>query len=51
MIIRSIVWWWVIYVVTVYVSYDPDMYMVHIRFAFWNRVWQIYIKDSKGLDK
>jgi hypothetical protein len=28
------------YVIAVYVSSDPGMYMVHIRFTFQNRVWQ-----------
>jgi hypothetical protein len=28
------------YVIAVYVSSDPGMYMVHIRVAFQNRVWQ-----------
>jgi hypothetical protein len=27
------------YVIAVYVSSDPDTYMVRIRFAFQNRVW------------
>jgi hypothetical protein len=39
MIIRSIVRWWVIYVITVYMSSDTSTYMVHIRFDFWNWVW------------
>jgi hypothetical protein len=43
MIIRSIVRWWVIYVVDVYVSSDPGTYMIYIRFAFWNRVWHISV--------
>jgi hypothetical protein len=29
-----------IYVIVVYVSSDPGTYIVRIRFAFWNRVWQ-----------
>jgi hypothetical protein len=28
------------YVIAVYVSSDPGTYMVRIRFAFQNRVWQ-----------
>jgi hypothetical protein len=28
------------YVIAVYVSSDPDTYMVRIRFIFQNRVWQ-----------
>jgi hypothetical protein len=28
------------YVIAVYVSSDPSMYMVRIRFTFQNRVWQ-----------
>jgi hypothetical protein len=43
MIIQSIVRWWVIYVIAVYVSSDPDTYMVRIRVAFWKRVWHIYV--------
>jgi hypothetical protein len=27
------------YVIDVYVSSDPDTYMVRIRFTFQNRVW------------
>jgi hypothetical protein len=27
------------YVIAVYVSSDPGMYMVRIRFTFQNRVW------------
>jgi hypothetical protein len=27
------------YVIAVYVSFDPDTYMVRIRFTFQNRVW------------
>jgi hypothetical protein len=27
------------YVITLYVSSDPDTYMVRIRFTFQNRVW------------
>jgi hypothetical protein len=34
MIIRGIVQWWVIYVIDVYLSSDPGMYMVRIRFVF-----------------
>jgi hypothetical protein len=30
-----------IYVIVVYVNSDPGTYMIHIRFAFWNRVWQM----------
>ena len=45
MIIRSIVRWWVIYVVDVYVSSDPDMYIVYIRFALQNRVWHKWYKS------
>jgi hypothetical protein len=29
------------YVSAVYVSSDPGMYMVRIRFTFQNRVWQV----------
>jgi hypothetical protein len=29
------------YVIAVYVSSDPGTYMVHIRFAFQNRVCQL----------
>jgi hypothetical protein len=29
-----------IYVIAVYVSSDPGTYIVRIRFAFQNRVWQ-----------
>jgi hypothetical protein len=29
------------YVIAVYVSSDPGMYMVRIRFTFQNRVWQL----------
>jgi hypothetical protein len=29
------------YVIDVYVSSDPGMYMVRIRFTFQNRVWQV----------
>jgi hypothetical protein len=29
-----------IYVIVVYVNSDPVTYIVRIRFAFWNRVWQ-----------
>jgi hypothetical protein len=29
-----------IYVIAVYVNSDPGTYIVRIRFAFWNRVWQ-----------
>jgi hypothetical protein len=28
-----------IYLIAVYVSFDPDTYIVRIRFAFQNRVW------------
>ena len=31
-----------IYVIAVYVSSDPGTYIVRIRFAFQNRVWQVY---------
>jgi hypothetical protein len=31
-----------IYIITVYVSSDPVMYMFRILFAFWNRTWQIF---------
>jgi hypothetical protein len=40
-VIRSIVLWWVIYVIAMYVSSDPGTYMVRIRFTFQNRVWQL----------
>jgi hypothetical protein len=30
----SIVRWWIIYVIIVYMGSDPGTYMVHIRFAF-----------------
>jgi hypothetical protein len=30
-----------IYVIAVYMNSDPGTYIVRIRFAFWNRVWQI----------
>jgi hypothetical protein len=31
------------YVIVVYVSSDPGMYMVRIRFTFQNRVWQLVL--------
>jgi hypothetical protein len=39
MIIRSIVRWWVIYVIVLHVSSDTSTYMVRIGFDFWNQVW------------
>jgi hypothetical protein len=36
MIIRSIVLWYIVYVIVVYVSSDPDTYIVRILF---NQVW------------
>jgi hypothetical protein len=36
-----------IYVIAVYVSSDPGTYIVRIRFAFWNLVWQR--ESKKGL--
>jgi hypothetical protein len=36
------------YVMTVYVSSDPGMYMVRIRFAFQNRVWHPRIQAIKA---
>jgi hypothetical protein len=38
-----------IYVIAVYVNSDPGTYIVRIRFAFWNRVWQAV--DEKRLRK
>jgi hypothetical protein len=49
MISWSIVLWRVIYVIIVYVSSDPSTYMVHIRFAFWNRLWKLWHPNGWGL--
>jgi hypothetical protein len=36
-----------IYVIAVYVSSDPGTYIVRIRFAFQNRVWQQVTNTTK----